>query len=556
MNSPTSAQNRFNTSSPTALRAHDNPLTVLIRRLEAATSRLEDIAQSASSFEHPRNQPHGPAPAPAPAPVQSSSSVPNLATASRDALPPPPPTPAEASLPPTVAAMDGLIHDQLDAFKEASKGINPLVEEQATAIIKAFGYQRRFILASTKAKKPDLTNQQTVMALVSDFQHAMTEASDIHNTGRAGEFKDSLAMVSEGAGAFQWLLIDEKPGDFLGNIIGGAQLFGNKVLSANKKEGGDQKLVKYVHAYIALLKALQAYATKHYPRGLTWKNDGIDAVPAYKESASGAGGPPPPPPPPPLPNFENVPPPPGPAPPASKNQAGDMGAVFEQLNRGEAVTAGLKKVDKSQMTHKNPSLRAGATVSEVGRSKSPGPGPTKPKPASMRQNSTASAQSAAKAEGKKELDGNKWYIENWDSPSQPIEVDVSLAQSLLISKCKNTTIILHGKANAVSIDNSPRTQILVETLVSSVDVIKSPNFAVQVTGSLPTIMLDQVDGASIYLGKESLATEVFTSKCSSVNIVLPPAREEDDSKECPLPEQIRTFVKDGRVVSEIVEHAG
>ena len=87
-------------------------------------------------------------------------------------------------------------------------------------------------------------------------------------------------------------------------------------------------------------------------------------------------------------------------------------------------------------------------------------------------------------------------------------------------------------------------------------MIKSPNFAIQVTGSLPTILLDQVDGASIYLGKDSLHTEVFTSKCSSVNIVLPPSGDEDDSTECPLPEQLRTFIKDGKLVSEIVEHAG
>jgi adenylyl cyclase-associated protein len=32
------------------------------------------------------------------------------------------------------------------------------------------------------------------------------------------------------------------------------------------------------------------------------------------------------------------------------------------LNKGEAVTQGLKKVDKSEMTHKNPELRAGGLV--------------------------------------------------------------------------------------------------------------------------------------------------------------------------------------------------
>ena len=334
-----------------------------------------------------------------------------------------------------------------------------------------------------------------------------------------------------------------------------------------------------MQAYYALLKALHAYIKKNYPSGVTWNSNGtVDALKAYEEadeddsepttngvpsqSSGGAGAPPPPPPP--LPNFDNAPPPPpGPSPAAKGGAGGDMGAVFEQLNKGESVTSGLKKVDKSQMTHKNPSLRASGAApviegSDISRNRSPGPD-IKPKPPSLRQNSSASQQKAVsekKVEPKKELDGNKWLIENFDSPSSPITLEVSLMQSILITKCKNTTIILLGKANAVSIDNSPKTQILVETLISSVDVIKCPGFAIQITGTLPTVMLDQVDGASIYLGQESLATEVFTSKCSSINVVLPPKSDDDDGQECPLPEQIRTVVKDGKLVSEIVEHAG
>lgn len=92
-----------------------------------------------------------------------------------------------------------------------------------------------------------------------------------------------------------------------------------------------------------------------------------------------------------------------------------MGAVFDQLNRGEAVTSGLRKVDKSEMTHKNPSLRAGAVVPErqgssdgINRSRSPAP-QTKPKPDSIRGKGLA-APPTPKKEGKKELDGNKWII--------------------------------------------------------------------------------------------------------------------------------------------------
>jgi len=82
-----------------------------------------------------------------------------------------------------------------------------------------------------------------------------------------------------------------------------------------------------------------------------------------------------------------------------------MGAVFGQLNRGSDVTKGLRKVDTSEMTHKNPSLRANSVVPERKgsdgslRDKSPAPG-KKPKPESLRQKKPA----------RKELDGNKWII--------------------------------------------------------------------------------------------------------------------------------------------------
>jgi adenylyl cyclase-associated protein len=143
--------------------------------------------------------------------------------------------------------------------------------------------------------------------------------------------------------------------------------------------------------------------------------------------------------------------------------------------------------------------------------------------------------------------------DNFDSPGETLEIDAEINHSVLISRCKNTTIRINGKANALSLDNSSRTSLIIDSLVSSVDVIKCPNFALQVLGTLPTILLDQVDGATIYLSKDSLATEVFTSKCSSVNINLP---TEDDYTENALPEQIRSYIKDGKVVNEIVEHAG
>lgn len=86
-------------------------------------------------------------------------------------------------------------------------------------------------------------------------------------------------------------------------------------------------------------------------------------------------------------------------------------------------------------------------------------------------------------------------------------------------------------------------------------MIKVANLELQVTGTLPTILMDQVDGASIYLSDESKNTEIYTSKSSSVNVNMIEG-EEGDYKENALPEQLRTYIKDGKLISEIVEHAG
>ncbi|EHK99404.1 putative Adenylyl cyclase-associated protein [Glarea lozoyensis 74030] len=302
------------------------------------------------------------------------------------------------------------------------------------------------------------------------------------------------------------------------------------------------------------------YIKSTYPQGVPWNPKGVSLAEALKSGAPApkpaGGAPPPPPPPPPGP-------PPPPAPPAipkaaASPAAGGLDAVFNELNKGEAVTKGLRKVNPDQMTHKNPALRREAAVptrsasqssvtSDL-RAKSPAPS-KRPKPESMRTEKK-------KKPPVKKLDGNKWIIEHYDNEQGIIEVEASISHSILISQCNKSTVVIKGKANAISIDNCKRLNLIIGSLVSSVDVVKASNFALQVDGFLPTILMDQVDGAQVYLTKESMSTEVFTSKCSSVNLNIPSKDEDDDSEELALPEQLRTYIKDGKVVTEIVEHAG
>lgn len=156
--------------------------------------------------------------------------------------------------------------------------------------------------------------------------------------------------------------------------------------------------------------------------------------------------------------------------------------------------------------------------------------------------------------------------------------NVEINQSVNIFGCKNTTVVIKGKVNAVTICKSPlrlcpnqpvlmhnttatvnssKTSVLVESVVSSVSVTSSPSFALQVTGTAPMIQIDSTDSGQVYLSKASLSAEITTAKCSAINVSLPVEGEEDGVfEESPLPEMLKTVVKDGKLVTSIVEHTG
>lgn len=178
----------------------------------------------------------------------------------------------------------------------------------------------------------------------------------------------------------------------------------------------DPKQIEWVQSFYQIFRNLSDLLKQHFSNGVPWNPAGEPAIEVAK-SASLSNGTSAPPPPPPAGGAPPPPPPPGPPPVLDvKTEAADagasqtpsgLGAVFSELNKGESVTKGLRKVDKSEMTHKNPSLRAGSTVSDgTARAKSPAPG-KKPKPESMR----------VKKPSRKELEGNKWTIVGTPTPN-------------------------------------------------------------------------------------------------------------------------------------------
>lgn len=539
---------------PVVVSSDTNPrLTDLLARLEAATSRLEDIASS--TIEIPQAVPALQETLATPT-SSASKSVTNVASAAAP-VPAPPAPAADEPLPDSIDDFDIFLKTSVEKYSKLSTQLGGLIAEQAAKVVKGFQEERKFLLITTKAKKPNLSNSDDMVAyeaLLKPINESLMAVVNIKESNRGSPVNNQLSAVADGIMMLAWVTDEAKPHKHVENTLGSAQYYGNRVIKDFKDK--DPVQVEWIQSFQAIFKDLSEYIKQYFPSGVPWNPKGkpiqevikaASATPAVGSAPPppATGGPPPPPPPGPPPvlqiNEDK------PAAPKAGGSGGGFDAVFSELNKGEAVTKGLRKVDKSEMTHKNPALRTSSTVSDSSsRGKSPAPG-KKPKPESMR----------VKKPPVKVLEGNKWTVENYEKEPNPIEIEAQLSHSVLISRCHNSTVIVKGKANAVTLDNCNRLNLIVDTLVSSVDVVKSQNFALQVMGTIPTVMMDQIDGAQIYFSKESTSTKIIHSKSAGINLNVI-SGPDDDYVEVPLPGQISSYYDPEKkaLVDEIVSHAG
>ncbi|PWN45959.1 hypothetical protein IE81DRAFT_319809 [Ceraceosorus guamensis] len=510
-------------------------LSTLLKRLEAATSRLEDIAVAqaqgvtASVSGGPSAAGHSGVAASAPAAAAA----------------------APVEEPAVIEAYNETVAPALKKYVDLSAKLGGPVHEQAKCLAAGFEAQKHLIHLASASKKPPGGSPTTgpgpgFVALLKPLQTELIATTEVRDQKRGDKaLFNHLSTVAEGAPALGWVTIEPKPAPYVISTKESAEFYSNRVIKEHKDDA-DRTHVEWTRSFVALLSALAAYVKEHHTTGLAWNPRGGDAEAFASPSSAPAA--PAAPPAPPAPPSGGPPPPPPPPPaglPPAPVAAGGMDAVFSQLNQGEGITSGLKKVDRSQMTHKNPELRASAPAPASGSK----PTPPKPgvKPASFRQKKPA----------RTELEGNKWSVENHEDNREIVIDATELNQTVNIFGCKNSTIQIRGKINAVSMVSCQKTSILLDTLVSALEITSSPSFAVQVTGRTPTILIDSCDSGQIYLSAEGSDSEIVTSKCSAINVSVPvEGGEEGELKEFALPEQLRHGFKTGKIHTEVVAHTG
>ncbi|KAJ2838691.1 F-actin-capping protein subunit beta [Coemansia erecta] len=481
-----------------------NDLQSLLKRIEKATARLEDLAAKRSETTKPDE------------PSKAS-------------------TDASVDVEDSKAALEyeRAIKPLVEHFVSCSAKIGGLVSDQAQFVQQLYTAQHDFVRLAGTCKQPSPSQLPTLLGAQ---QSAIQSACALKDANRPSEYFDNLSAVAEGVAAFGWVAVAPTPVPFVNDMKESAEFYTNRVL--RKWRESDPNQVEWVKALLSIFRELAVYVKQFHTTGLVWNPKGGDAEAAAKALGNADSVPVSTPPAPQLPSATQD------EPKASSAGGSTRGALFADLNRGGGVTTGLRKVDTTQMTHKNPSLRAAGTVS--------GDSTTAP--------AAPAAPAAPKAKAPRmELQKDKWVVENYDSENLSIEATATW-QTVYMYNCTNTTLIISGKLNSVAIDNCQKCGIVFDSLVSQCEIVNSKRVQVQARETVPSILVDRTDGAHLFLSEAARdATQITTAKASEVNVSFPfetANPEDDDTVEQPVPEQLQTVVKNGKLVTTVLEHTG
>ncbi|VUZ41886.1 unnamed protein product [Hymenolepis diminuta] len=401
-----------------------------------------------------------------------------------------------------MSTMDSALSTPLQKLAALSAEISSDVKKQCDLLVAAFKAESDFVQSAGSMSKPGDSQLPSVLKPCATAIQKVVEYKDANRS--SADF-NHLAAVAESVSALGWVALSGKPCDYIDEMAEAGKFYSNRILKDFKDK--DEKRVQWVHALTDLWHQLKAYISANYPGGLTWGSGGSAPV-----------APPPPP--------GGAPPPPPPCPESSEPAGPDTKALFAEINRGDALMKGLRKVTGDMKTHKNPELRAGGVVSSGANKTIPPAIPARPE------------QRKAVAQPKLEQIGNKWNVKHFVGNREVIVEAKEKKETVYIFECRDSVVQIKGKVNSIVLDSCKKTFLLFDTVISSVDVINCQSVQVQVIGVMPTINIDQTDGCQVYLSEESKGVDIITAKSSEMNILIP--KGDGDYTEYNVPEQFKT----------------
>lgn len=423
----------------------------------------------------------------------------------------------------SVAEFEAIQGGSFKQFSSLCQEIGGDVATVGSMLQAAFVAQKAFLITASKSKKPE---EKSLQALLKPTSDKISEIQAFREKSRRSEFFNHLSAISESVPALGWVVVAPTPAPYIKEMSDAGQFYTNRVLKEWKEKAPCH--AAWVKAWLATLTELHGYVKQTHTTGLAWNPKGVLAA-----AAPAAGGPPPPPP--------GPPPPPAPGPvPTSSGPSKEVarGALMDSLNMGADVTKGLRKVDKSEMTHKNPALRGSSVV--PAKASSPAPAPAKVYGKAVMGDKPS----------RFELDGKKWVVEFFKNKPDIVIDDAEPNQSVYVYKCEGSTVKVNGKCNNIIIDSCKKVAVVFDTVVSSCEFINCQSVQMQVLGKVPTVSVEKTDGCQMFLNKESLKVEIVSAKSSEMNVMVPVG---EDFVEQAIPEQFKTVIEAGKLKTSATE---
>ena len=413
-------------------------------------------------------------------------------------------------LPASVKGFDAYCAASLDPFVAAATKLGGDAEKGGKIVQEAWGELRSFICMASECKEPPDADKQKLM------EGIHTKLKAIGQLLQRNEWERHIKTISEGCGCLNWVLVKPGPRDFIESFIGGSDYWANNIRKEFKGKDADQ--IAFCDTFKKLLNDMMAYVKEYHVAGITWNPRGGAAKdftgaapPAAAASASNTVAPPKPP------------------------AGGGAASLFADLNKGGAITSGLKTVTKDMQTWRKEYKGGDAPVAA----------PVKKAPAS---------KPADTPKGPPKLEyqshGAKWLVENQSADAGVVQVEISdLKQNVYIYGCIGATIDVKGKCKSIVLDNCKKTNVNFDEVFSTFETVNSSRIKILCREKCSAAAIDKTDGIVITLPATSMDTPITASKSSEMNVQFP--GPDGDLVEKPIPEQYIHRIVDGQVTADV-----
>jgi len=398
----------------------------------------------------------------------------------------------------------------------------------------------RIILeASTKCKKP---SDADFLKLMQDNVWSLTSEGKRVRTRKLGANYEKA--LSETMDLFKWPTMSGEIGPcaFVQSTLGSVEFYGNRARTQYKKTEHGALHMQYLNGVRDLINSLKKFILiAGFKNQLKWTGSGD--VSQFSSSGGSAAAA--------KPAAASKKEEPKAAAPkkeekkaattsAATGGAADMGALFAALNKGGAITKGMKKVTDDMKVHKNTKLR--------GHKKIPAKA-TKPK-----KKKTAAKKKLPPPKMEFVRGQQMWYVENQIDGSTSKVDFAKFTQAAYLYKCQKGSVVeLNGKGKSLQVVACDGVLIRFDDLVAGVELTNCKNITLVSRKTCKMFNFDQVDSCKTFICQRSGIDDIVfaCNKCSDLNCDFPDPDSKDESITRPIPTTFEHKVAGRKIHSEV-----